>query len=889
MLQRADFLSRAWRWRGLVAVGALLVPSRLWAGTTGKIAGTVVDVEKAPVVAATVALTGQPFGAFTDAEGRFSILNIPPGTYEVKVSRVGFRPHVVQGVVVSADQTTRIDAQLQSARITAETVVVTAERPPVDVNLTSSMATLQTEEISLLPVQELQDIVNLQAGVVDGHFRGGRLGEVQYQVDGVSINNAYDNTAGLKLDRSLLQEVQVISGTFDAEYGQAMSGVVNAVLKEGGQRPIFEAEVFGGGFIFPGREEARRTEDDFQPLAIRNFTVTASGPSGLPKTTFLANARRYVFEDYVMGQRIFLPTPTYVDTLASLVPTLGDGKEVVLGYSEEWSGAFKITNTSIQDAKASYQVILNDIDSRRANYAFRYNPEALTQQNTFAIAHGPDWTQTLGKGTFLDVALRQNYRTYEDYAYEDPFDPRYDAAGKLYTNPNLPGVYLWGVDLARFEQMTNTYMLKGSLSSQVTPTQLVKTGLDLQLPEVRFGVPGHLVYTTVDGVEGLVRYLDNPPDYPAPQTYWPVIGAAYVQDQIEMEDLTLRAGLRFDYFDARSSLPSDLSNPANAIAGAPLSTPDPTTPKLKVSPRLGVAYPITDRIGVHFAYGHFYQYPSIGDIFTNADYSVLARLQAGTNDFGRVMGNPDVEPEQTVQYEFGYKQALSQDFGYEVSAFYKDIRNLLGVEFINTYNDATYARLTNADFGNVLGFTLALNHRAIGPASLSLDYTWQVADGNSSDPNETATRAEAGEDPRPRVVAFNWDQRHTINMTLAISKPDAYSTAAVLRVASGQPYTPVIEAGFGYGLETNSGRKPVGVLLDLRADRWFTLGGQRMSFFGRIFNVFDTRYFNSAVFESTGSPYYSRFPVNDEVALEDPTRLYPPRRIELGFTLTAGR
>ena len=151
---------------------------------------------------------------------QYNIVNVPSGTYEVKVSRVGYKPLTVQNVVVSADNTTRLDAELQDATIVGETVVVTAELPPVDVNLTSSRVTLDSKQIETLPVQELQDIVNLQAGVVNGHFRGGRLGEVQYQVDGVSVNNPYDNASSLRVDRSLLKEVQVISGTFDAEYAR---------------------------------------------------------------------------------------------------------------------------------------------------------------------------------------------------------------------------------------------------------------------------------------------------------------------------------------------------------------------------------------------------------------------------------------------------------------------------------------------------------------------------------------------------------------------------------------------------------------------------------------------------------------------------------------------
>jgi hypothetical protein len=132
------------------------------------------------------------------------------------------------------------------------------------------------------------------------------------------------------------------------------------------------------------------------------------------------------------------------------------------------------------------------------------------------------------------------------------------------------------------------------------------------------------------------------------------------------------------------------------------------------------------------------------------------------------------------------------------------------------------------------------------------------------------------------MVPFNWDQRHTLNLSLDLASPDAYSVSTVVRVASGQPYTPVLESGFGYGLEANSGRKPASLLIDLRGERslreW---RGFRTSFFGRAFNLLDTRYSNGFVFNDTGSPYYTRFP--DQTTLYDPTRFYAPRRIEIGL------
>jgi outer membrane cobalamin receptor len=253
------------------------------------------------------------------------------------------------------------------------------------------------------------------------------------------------------------------------------------------------------------------------------------------------------------------------------------------------------------------------------------------------------------------------------------------------------------------------------------------------------------------------------------------------------------------------------------------------------------------------------------------------------------MGNPDIRPEKTVQYQFGYRQAFTDWFGFEANAYYKDVRDLLGVEFISTYNDAEYARWTNVDFGNVLGITVALDQRERGQFSSSLDYTWQRAYGNSSDPRETATRAEAGEDSRPRVIPFNWDQRHTLNLTLNYRRPRDLSASAVIRVTSGQPYTPNSETGFDTAMRTNSGRKPSTVVVDLRSEKPLTIAGRVWSVFGRVFNLFDTRYVHGTVYDTSGSPYYSRFPDFDRIALADPTRFYAPRRIEIGMTFTSDR
>ncbi len=854
-----------------------------FAQTTGKLSGLVTDTKGEPLIGANVIVESTQMGASTDQDGYFLVLNIRSGTYTVRFIYIGYQTKVIENVRISADKTTRLDVRLAEEAVESDEIVVTAEKPLVEFNLTSSVASVNKEELEQLPLQNLTEIVNLQAGVVDGHFRGGRLGEVQFQVEGVTVNNPYNNASILELDRSVIEEVQVISGTFDAKYGQAMSGVVNTVLRSGSDKFEWSGEIYGGD-NYTSDETRYPHNRNFSPTAEQSLQLTLSGPTFLPKTTFLISGRRFLNDGYLFGERRFLPTDTSNFETRHFNPT-GDGALVPMSDSREYSGQFKITNRAISSVQISYQAILNDIERQNYSQAFRLNPDGIKTQRTFSLSHGIDWTHTLSDKVFYKLSLRHNYFKFTDYVFEDVGDPRYLTAGAPRGDVNFEdGALVQGVDLGRFKQETNMAVIKTNLTWQANRTNLVESGVEFQTAEMSFGSPGYLISTTVDGVQTLQAIERRPPELPGIQTYHPVQIAAYLQDRVEWGNIVVRGGARLEYFDARSTVPSDLRNPANAISGAPQSLPVTTMAKTALAPRLGLSFPLSSTASVYASYGHFYQMPGLGNLYNNADYSVLNRLQQGGINYG-IRGNPDLKPEKTVQYEFGLKQALTGFLGAELTLFYKDIRDLLGVEFITTYNVADYARFTNIDFGSVYGFTVALDQHPVGPISTTLDYTLQVARGNSSNPEETANRAQAGKDSRPRDIPFNWDQRHTLNATAIFAKPGSYSISTIVKIGSGQPYTPAIGSGFNADLETNSGRKSSFALVDLRAEKYFTLAGKKLSVFLRTFNLFNEHFVNGFVFPTTGSPDYSQFPQVDRAALKDPSRFHEPRRIEFGMSL----
>ncbi|MGE5681719.1 MAG: TonB-dependent receptor, partial [Bacillota bacterium] len=847
-----------WRIKNILIIPVLLIWADSIYAQTGKLSGQIKDAGTGePLIGASIIIEGTNQGAVSDNDGNYSVLNLRPGTYTVRCQYIGYNPQVISNVRINVDKTTRQDVQLSTVVVESRTVEIVAQRPVVEFNQTSSVRIVTADEMRSLPIQNLNDIINLQAGVVDGHFKGGRLGEVQYQVEGVSINNPFNNQASLSLDRSILEEVSVVSGTFDAKYGQAMSGVINATLKSGSDRFAFSGEVYGGDY-FPTDNARYPNNKDFLPYTIQNYQLTLSGPTYIPNTTFLISGRRFYNEGYLYGYRRFLPTDTNNIASGTVYPT-GDSKKVSMDPYNEWSGQFKLTNTSISKVNISYVGIVNYIWGKVYNFNFRINPDGESEWKTFSINHGIDFTHTISNSMFYKISARHNYYDTRSYKYESIYDPRYFQADYVKSITGYEyGAAIQGVDLGRNEQITNFGVLKIDYTWQINNSNLLEAGIEGQVNKLKFGPPGQLVIES-DPVTQIVRLRPKEidpvnPAFKKVETYSPRQGAAYIQERLELGDLVVRAGLRYEYFDPRALIPSNLQNPANTIKGVPGSSLIKSKVKHTIAPRLGFGFPLTDRSALHFSYGHFYQMPQYSALYENANYQVLEFLTGGATYTQDYLGNPDLGPEKTVQYEVGLKQAFTDNLGIDLTFFYKDIRDLLGTEVVETYNFGLYARNTNVDYGSVTGLTLSINQRPAENFGFNIDYSLLFANGNSSDPNETANRALGGQDPRPRDIPFSWDQRHTLNVTASYQVPDNFSISTIIRYATGQPYTPQLGLGFMTEQEQNSARKPDYATVDLRLEKYFTFGISDFSIFLRVFNLFNQYYSNGFVYSDTGDP-----------------------------------
>ncbi|MFQ6114503.1 MAG: TonB-dependent receptor domain-containing protein, partial [bacterium] len=254
--------------------------------------------------------------------------------------------------------------------------------------------------------------------------------------------------------------------------------------------------------------------------------------------------------------------------------------------------------------------------------------------------------------------------------------------------------------------------------------------------------------------------------------------------------------------------------------------------------------------------------------------------------------------QKTVNYEIGLQQQLGENIGFFLTGFYKDINNWIGTEIVETFIAGDrYGRFINLDYGNVRGVTVALDLRPTRNINAFIDYTFQVAEGNASDPEAVFAdvRATPPRESEIQTVPLDWDQRHTLNLTLNFNEPKHnWGIGIIGKLNTGKPYTPTLRATRGVRASfENSERKPTQVNFDIKGYKDFRLGGLTYSLFFKIFNLFDARN-EEQVFTSTGRADFTTDilfagRVQGVNTLEEwftrPDFYTEPRRVQVGFAL----
>ncbi len=236
---------------------ALFASASVFAGSTGKLKGKIIDKKsKNPVPFAVVQIDGTTMGAQADPNGEYIIINVPPGMYSVTASLTGWGSVKTTNVEVRVDGTAQVDFSMEESIVETEAQIVIAERDLLRVTETANLRQITAENIKNMPVATVTDLLKAQVGVVERfgqiHIRGGRSNEVTYVVDGVAVKDPLGGRGAvdqaMNISNNVVEDLQIIKGGFDAEYGNATSGIINITTKAGSDVTTAELEYFTDDF-----------------------------------------------------------------------------------------------------------------------------------------------------------------------------------------------------------------------------------------------------------------------------------------------------------------------------------------------------------------------------------------------------------------------------------------------------------------------------------------------------------------------------------------------------------------------------------------------------------------------------------------------------------------
>ena len=772
------------------------------AGITGKISGRITDAETAEaLIGVNVTIEGMTIGAASDVNGNFVILNVPPGTYILKASMIGYASAIITNVIVKMDQTTKIEFQLKSEVLQMKDVVVVAERPVVTRDVSASELHVEAKTIESLPINTVREVVVLQAGIEKDRegvrIRGGGANQTAFMVDGLSLNDERSNLPYTTLSLNSVKEVKIQTGGFNAEYGNVRSGIIDVVTREGNRnnynagitiqyRPA-AAKHFGPSvydpnayFTRPFMDEAvcwtgttngawdAYTQRQFPRFDGWNSVSEATLKDNDPTNDLTPTGAKRLWEwqhrrqgditkpDYVVDIGFGGPVPlvgqelgnsrfffslfrnrdmfifplsrdSYQDNVSQLKISTDLSQSMKLNLTGLYGEIHSVSPYDWKTTPTGYVLRTSDdiadlVNSSSGN-SILYMPGYYSPSSIYRTMFGFKLTHMLNARTFYDLSLQHNINRYNTFKIADRdttkrFEP---VPGILvdeapwgywgYGATGVDGMSMGGwMNLGRDKSVISTTKFTADFTSQIDNVNQVKTGVEV-------------VYNDYD----IKSSTENPSmsTWNRRQEYrrFPFRIGAYIQDKLEFREFIANLGLRLDYSNSngmRYQL-DPYSKYFSEGFGKLIATNAPAEdakPIWYLSPRLGVAHPITVNSKLYFNYGHFTQEPASSYRF---------RLQREANGLVTSIGEPNLLYERTVAYELGYAQSLRNDFLLNIAAYYKDITGQPGwVSYENFNRSVRYEKPENNNYEDIRGFEVTLTKSSGDWLTGFVNYTYEV-------------------------------------------------------------------------------------------------------------------------------------------------------------------
>ena len=694
-----------------------------------------------------------------------------------------------------------------------------------------------------------QEVLGLQPGTtLEGNVRGGKTNEVMYLVDGLPVQDVVSGGLGMNLPKSAITGMTIHTGGFEAQYGNAMSGVVNVVTKTGSNEREYSARL--------ERDSWLNTSVNEQQDRMSELEVSGRGP--------LVIDRWYYF--------------------AAAVVTLSDtrwwqdfDKFNISPASKEFNGFGKLEFISTPALRFALQGVYSL--NRRNDYEFswRFNLPGLPPLGRDAYRLSLSAFHTLSENIFYVASLSRYYhrseigKSIQDaqnlQPYEYDFFLRYVIGG----NRN------WWADTRQI-----VYTLKSDVTAQLNRSHILKAGIEINQYSIASDVVKYEPQTTYFGKPIVGAELLN---YSNSYTYHPRSGSAYVQDKSELarDGSNVSLGLRWDFLDPTAERPVVEFIPVHPNEYQQQVT-GYTRAKFKqqFSPRIALAVPLGTSSFFFMNFGHYFQYPLFDYLYSGVN---PAQLRSGTRSV--LTGNPDLSPERTIAWEIGLKHGLNKSVVASVTYFRKSITNQIDSKTLVPFDsksagDFGFASYINNAQAEINGLEFVLSQEHGERFSGTLSYSYMVTEGLSDNVNQIINLSQWGFPVAAHPFPLSWDQRHTIKGDVEFATLWGMHVNAVVLFNSPRPYTYFPTRDGFTPLDStkdflpNNARMESNLFVNFKVTKDFTLGceppGTKMTVYADVRNLFNSQ--NVKWVDSNGR-------IGGE--LGDPGAYYDPRRVRVGI------
>lgn len=891
-------------------------------GNLGSIYGKVTDSSGIPLDGVNFKLKGTYLGAVSDYNGEFKINEVSEGSYTLVVSVEGFKTVEYTDVRVGYDEDKEFNVELKSTSFSVDQEIeVVGERPLMDIEQTSSSHIVTSKDIDQSIVTNVKDIITQQAGVVKDnneiYIRGGRNYENAYLIDGVSVQDPLAGTGyGMQLSANSLEEVEVITGGYNAEYGQATSGVVNIRTKDGKYNEY-------NFYISYQRDNFGVNKNSGSSFNTDILEMNLGGPEPISKYLFKAlnikpPGEITLFGSFFMGLSDGFFVNNGGNKASKVVSSTFGGTNIFGGsYSPRednnwyWLGkiSWRLNPTMKLGYSFNQSVAINQYSSTlqtnleyvEATPGYQYEFEQiLDNANTYtskSFFHTINWTHTTSPKTYYEVRLNKFFTTLRGDAnglnwdqYTEPLDLIRPPFQYYYIDSNRTGIipgdgfydvgnpYIW------HDHFVNEYSVKVDYSHNFTTKSRFKAGAEASFQEMQL----------IDIYEPWIQPFGLNNDV---YKVYPSFGDFYAQENLTFKGMILNFGLRLDYWFPGAYVD-------NAVADSNVVTiPDQVRSafyddsynifgryaKLNLAPRIGISHPITNNQTLFFSYGHFSKRPKPQFVYAKMN------PQTAKSTFQK-FGNPNLKPETTVAYELGIRNQFTSDDVLTITAYYRNIYDYVATKAILINSGRllgkTFITYFNQDYARARGLEFEYQKRVGSWFNGKFNFTYSVATGKSSTADQGYLVASTGAAETISELYLSWDKPLQASANLFFNVPrgqglfgfgnnilDDISLKTRIFFQSGQRYTYQIFTGYlpngrpEYTADLNNINGEIAqnwFWVDLNLDKYFYINNIQFSAGIAVTNLFNT--LNSTIINPvTGTAYEYGQPTPNYV--NDP--LYP--------------